>query len=237
MKDFGEMGAHQGGNWPLSAESIKRKFGKPKRGHDQNDGEYFETIRAASHQMIEFALEHYLKQVAHESYLCLNHIFSADNSGDNDWESLKKRATLKLDPVTQAQWDKMNALERTNLINAKKRHLDAERTYLQCQAGITLITHLLWHVDLFVEYARRRTKHEEESNAEKGRRIYLEFKSLTTAQPEGRGLSSKRAYKVLEKDYGVSVSRLEQIVALQRQEVDGLPPRAPGRPKTKKEAS
>lgn len=230
MKDFAEKGPHQGGRWPLSAESIKLKFGKPPRGKDQSDAEYVESIKAASADMIDFALHHYLRHVSSEAYRCVLDVFSADMAADSDFDELLKRARADVS-VAQEKWDKMTYEQRRSVIDRKKRQLAHEEKYLQCEAGIILITHLLWHNDLFVEYARQRTKAEEESNAQKGRRIYVEFKSLVAAQPEGRGLTSKAAYEVLHKDWGISISRLEQIVALQRQTVDKLAARRPGRPK------
>lgn len=92
LMNMEELGPHQGGNWPLTAEFIKRNFGKPKdRDNPENSG-YVETMRGRSHVRLEWEVQNYLRPYAPELYRAYESVFSPDLAGDRDYEYLVARS-------------------------------------------------------------------------------------------------------------------------------------------------
>ncbi len=87
-----EMGPHQGGNWPFSAEFIRRSFGIPK-DRDDPESDYVLTLRARSHRRLEEVAENYLRPYAPQQWRAWNSIFSPDTAGDRDYEWLRYQAS------------------------------------------------------------------------------------------------------------------------------------------------
>lgn len=255
IRDFAEMGAHQGGQWPLAAEAIKRKFGEPtmKRPDgtptdDPEESVYELTAKAKSHLLFEREHDR-LWWVLPEAASAIDEIFSPDTGGCRDWDRWKQkaaqRALLEQEmkdegpavPNEEESYEEEAARKREEAAR-RERHklaLDAERKVLQAEAGLILITHRLLRQPLFVDFGRRMTLGEEKTMEERNRGLYLRHKELleTTDPDTSRPYAPTKAYAQLMKETGISTSRLEVIVRLQR-EKEGEPKRGQGRPSTRK---
>lgn len=84
IKDFENMGPCQGGNWPFSAESLRRAFGKPEDKEDSFESDYLLTKWAESHRLLENHIEGRgswpsdLKQHCYSIYAAINAVFPRD---------------------------------------------------------------------------------------------------------------------------------------------------------------
>ena len=84
IKDFAEMGAHQGGGDVFTAEYVKRHFGKPK-DEENPDSEYMETLRGISHLLLEKRLRE-LEKTAPLLRSKVNTMYPRQGGGHRDYE-------------------------------------------------------------------------------------------------------------------------------------------------------
>jgi hypothetical protein len=133
FKDFEEMGPQQGGQWPFSAEYVKRAFGTPVDPKDP-DSEYVEHPRGASHALMEKRLEQ-LRAGAWVLWKAVNEVYPRDEGGERDYDRLVELAA--------------------------RGNPDAKRLIFLSDLGVDLLTMYCHDDDLFVEFARRRTIKEE----------------------------------------------------------------------------
>jgi hypothetical protein len=201
-----ELGPHQGGNWPFSAEFIKRSFGIAE---DKDDPEsvYVLTARARSHIRLEQEIREWLQPHCPEAYRALNSLFSPDIAGDRDYEYLVKKSN-----------------EQT-----KHGRLAAEWLTL-VRFAIDTLALRLWEDKIMVDYAKRRTQVEDKQFEDQHKAYYERYLDL---REEGKG--PKAAKQQLAHEIGgmgtpISERRVEQIIEGQRLEL-GMGKRPPGRPR------
>lgn len=94
IKDFVEMGPHQGGGDVFTAEYIKRAFGSPKEGGASSllTEEYVDNVRAASFVLLEKRLQE-LKRTAPLLHAKVTAIHPREGGAHRDYEWHTKRAT------------------------------------------------------------------------------------------------------------------------------------------------
>lgn len=248
IKDFAEMGAHQGGGDVFTAEYIKRAFGRPA-DYDRPDSEYVEHLRGVSHVLLEKRLQE-LKRTAPLLWRKVDEIFPREGGGDRDydwWKNLavklreKARRSVEATNVDEPQppreggrisdaaveayaakrWD--DRKEARALITRAK---EAEKDLYLCDLGVDLLTLICLEDKLFVEFAAARTVREEAEMEESNSRIAAEYEDLK-AKPS---TSEKDAAETVAVRNGISAGRVRQIAESQRL-ARGEEKRKPGRPR------
>lgn len=229
IKDFAEMGAHQGGNWPLSAESIRRQFGVAKNKEDRDNSEYVSLLRAGSHAILEEKLVE-LKLYAFSLWQAVTQIYPEDGAGDKDydWYAAKAKRNVPLRRVL--------VLKDTKLYKSFESIMYARGVVTRCDLGVKWITQQLMDEELFVTYAQRRTVKEEGKIEDQNMSIYLRYKELKqTRNPDtGKLYTTGQAYRQMEITERLTRGYMERVVEAKEMEVEGRPKRKRGRPKTKK---
>ncbi len=250
IKDFAEMGAHQGGGDVFTAEYIRRHFGKPK-AKDDPDSEYVEVLRGVSHLLLEKRLQS-LKRVAPSLWSPVNKMFPRESGAHRDYEWHKKRAAelkekaRRLVEGSEAELDEPRPpreggrisdaaieayaakrwAERSAVRDLQMRAEQTERELYLCGLGIDLLTTLCREDELFVEFARARTVREERAMEEQNAEIANEYEERKAE----RGTPEKDAAQFVADKWVISPSRVRQIAEGQRL-ARGEPKRKPGRPK------
>ena len=94
IKDFAEMGAHQGGGDVFTAEYVKRAFGSPEKGGQSAllTEEYVDNVRAASFVLLEKRLRK-LKLTAPLLHAKVTAIHPREGGAHRDYEWHTKLAT------------------------------------------------------------------------------------------------------------------------------------------------
>lgn len=252
IKDFAEMGPHQGGGDVFTAEYIRRHFGKPK-DRDDPDSEYVEVLRGVSHLLLEKRLQS-LKRVSPTLWSPVNKMFPRESGAHRDYDWYRARAAqLKEKSRRLAEGeDAVGSLdeprppreggrvsdaaieayaarrwaERSAVRDLQMRASQAERELYLCGLGIDLLTTLCREDELFVEFARARTVREETAMEEQNAEIAGEYEERKAE----RGYSEKDAAESVAKKWNISSSRVRQIAEGQRL-ARGEPKRKPGRPR------
>lgn len=204
--NFEEKGAHGGDSWPLTAESIRRKFGEPA---DRGDPEspYVINLRAKSHALLEQKIRDYLKPYFGPQYRAYNDVFGPDTAGDRDFEHLEKLATGSGPNAGRA---------RTTLLFAKM--------------AVDILTWELRDERLLVQYAEaQQAKNPDKDTEVDNQDLYLRYREL-----RNRGVRPKDAKEKVAAEWRVGRRRAEQIIAGQRLKA-GEEPRERGRPRKEQE--
>lgn len=220
-----ELGAHGPGNWPLSAESIRRSFGVPIDSTDPDHSEYALNLRAQSHVELEKTYRQ-MKIVAPNSARAWNSIFHPDESGDRDYDWLKQKAdgVITLDDL--AHWIDAGETDEY-LIRLRKQEFAryASGYLILVDFCLDSMTHKLMHTELLVKFARARTVREDAEMEERNEAIYLRFLDL-----RDRGKRPQDAKRLVAREKGISERWAEQIIAGQRERL-GMAPRPARRPR------
>lgn len=250
IKDFAEMGSHQGGGDVFTAEYIKRAFGRPV-DKTNPDAEYVEHLRGASHVLLEKRLAE-LARTAPLLWRKVDEIFPREGGGDRDyewWQKLAARLRENARRVSQMEgtehdeprpprvggrvsdaaveayaakhWADREA-SRALIARAK----EAEKDLYLCDLGVDLLTLICLEDKLFVEFAAARTVREEAEMEESNSRIAAEYEDLK-AKPS---TSEKDAAETVAVRNGISAGRVRQIAESQRL-ARGEEKRKPGRPR------
>lgn len=250
IKDFAEMGAHQGGGDVFTAEYIKRYFGRPV-DKTNADAEYVEHLRGASHVLMEKYLQE-LKRTAPLLWRKVDKIFPREGGGDRDydwWKKLSARLREKARRISEmegAEREEPAPPREGGRVSdaaveayASKRWADrvasraliarakeAEKDLYLCDLGVDLLTLLCLEEDLFVEFARARSAQEDAQMEEQNAAIAADYEDLK-AKP---GTSEKDAAETVAVRNGISAGRVRQIAEGQRL-ARGEEKRKPGRPR------
>lgn len=257
LKDFAEMGAHQGGRMVFTAEYIRRYFGVPKK-HDSEDAiyteEYVEHVRGASHVVLEKRLQE-LKREAPPLWRAVNRVFPRDEAGDRDYEEIFKKAAAgageKVDNERYAEW-KNRDLDR----ELERRRVSGYETLKKASRGQKVqellhddhrrirranqAKHGLWLCDRGIDVL---TLYCQEDN------LLVEFARARTVREEGKmegmhaqieaeyedmkarpGNSEKDAADIVGDRWGISFQSVRRIAEGQRL-ARGEDKRGPGRPR------
>ena len=255
LRDFQEMGAHQGGRMIFTAEYIRRYFGVPKNRDDDAiyTDEYVEHIRGASHVVLEKRLQE-LRREAPPLWRAVNRVFPRDEGGDRDYERLKKRAAGAGEKVKEDRYDDLknrdlnDELERRRVSGYEtlkkasreqkvqellhddhrrvRRANQAKHDLRLCDRGIDVLTLYCQEDDLFVEFARARTVREEGKMEEMHAQIEAEYEDMKSRP----GNSEKDAAEIVADRWGISFQSVRRIAESQRL-ARGEEKREPGRPK------
>lgn len=248
IKDFAEMGPHQGEGNIFTAEYIKRHFGCPA-DYERPDSEYVEHLRGASHVLIEKRLQE-LKRTAPLLWRKVDAIFPREGGGDRDYEwwtqmaaklRVKARRCVEGGDVEEPQppreggrisdaaveayaakrWADRKAA-RALLTRAK----EVEKDLYLCDLGVDLLTLMCLDDEYFVEFARARSVQEETKMEEQNAALAADYEDLK-AKP---GTSEKDAAETVAVRNGISPQRVRQIAESQRL-ARGEEKRKPGRPR------
>ena len=255
LRDFQEMGAHQGGRMVFTAEYIRRYFGVPKTKDEDAiyTEEYVEHVRGASHVVLEKRLQE-LRREAPPLWRAINRVFPRDEAGDKDYERLKKQAAgagEKVDDERYADWknrDLDKEIERRRISGYEtiqkasterkvqellhddhrrvRRANQAKQDLWLCDRGIDVLTLYCQEDDLFVEFARARTVREEGEMEGMHAQIEAEYEDLKAIP----GNSEKDAAEIVADRWGISPQSVRRIAEGQRL-ARGEEKRGPGRPR------
>lgn len=259
IKDFAEMGAHQGGGDVFTAEYIKRAFGKPEDKANP-DSEYVEVLRGASHVLLEKRLIE-LDRVAPILAGKVRDLFPREGGGHRDYEWHTKRARRleerageldqdeALRPVEPGEkpgefhWRKNKASgDVPDSEFARTARLQSERKQLRdsCRARARALRKDLYLCDLGIDLLALMCQEDD---------LFVEFARVRTVLEDEkmeeqnaaiaseyeeskarRGTSEKEAAQTVGDRWGISASRVRQIAEGQRL-ARGEEKRKPGRPK------
>lgn len=258
IKDFEEMGSHEGGHWLLCAESIRRSHGVPV-DRDDPESEYEKDLRADSYERLEEEIQN-LREVSPECYRAYRGLFSKDLAADRDYEYLATQAREYellekdiedyIENCSLPRVELRNAMSRedrkaydearrmadqaraelTSMLRRKRALYDDYLLYQRATAYLNLLTERLWLDSLIVEFARMRTMREQASMESRNTDVYNLFRKVTDPPPDGYGDSAKAAYQTIYQSWGLSERRAQEIVASKTEEMTGEK-RKRGRPR------
>ncbi len=259
IKDFAEMGAHQGGGDVFTAEYVKRHFGKPE-DKTNPDSEYVEVLRGVSHVLLEKRLVE-LGRVAPILAGKVRDLFPREGGGHRDYEWHTERAALLEERARELDTDE--ALKRpgpgeepgefhwrknrasgdvpdSEFLRTARLQAERKRLCDSCRARARALRKDLYLCDLGIDLLALMCQEDD---------LFVEFARVRTVLEDEKmeeqnaaianeyesskarpGTPEKEAAQTVGDRWGISPSRVRQIAEGQRL-VRGEEKRRPGRPR------